>query len=214
MKGYLPKPDQLPSSMPHLRDGWGRRICRGILRLCGWSVVGQFPDVARAVLIAAPHSSWWDGIWGLLVKVGIGADVKFMGKQELFAGPLGGLLRRLGGMPIDRSAAKGVVEQMIDQYRQRDAFWLGIAPEGTRKQVERWKSGFWHIAHDAGVPIVTACFNYPDKTIVIGPLFQTSDDMQADLRRLRTFYAPFRGKHRNVDQPGNGVERCSEEGGS
>lgn len=87
---------------------------------------------------------------------------------------------------------------MIDQFGQRDRLWLGIAPEGTRKPVERWKSGFWHIAHGAGVPIVTAYFNYPDKTIGIGPLFDTSTDMEADLARLRAFYAPFRGKHRNV----------------
>ncbi len=198
MKGYLPTPAQLPSRMPHLRDGWRRKTCRAVLRLCGWSLVGEFPDVPRAVLIAAPHSSWWDGAWGLLMKVGIGADVHFMGKQELFRGPLGSLLRRLGGMPIDRGAAKGVVEQMIDQFRQRDALWLGIAPEGTRKAVTRWKSGFWHIAHDAGVPIVTAWFNYPDKTIGIGPLFETSGDMEADLARLRAFYRPFKGKHRDV----------------
>ncbi|MFC5582293.1 lysophospholipid acyltransferase family protein [Rhodanobacter terrae] len=198
MKGYLPTPAQLPPHMPRLRDGWRRRICRAVLQLCGWSFVGTFPDVPKAVLIAAPHSSWWDGVWGLLMKVGVGADVHFMGKQELFRGPLGSLLRRLGGMPIDRSAPKGVVEQMIDQFGQRDMLWLGIAPEGTRKPVQRWKSGFWHIAHDAGVPIVTAYFNYPDKTIGIGPLFDTSADMDADLARLRAFYAPFRGKHRNV----------------
>jgi 1-acyl-sn-glycerol-3-phosphate acyltransferase len=198
MKGYLPTPAQLPPHMPQLRDGWRRRMCRAVLRWCGWSFVGTFPDVPKAVLIAAPHSSWWDGVWGLLMKVGVGADVHFMGKQELFRGPLGSLLRRLGGMPIDRGAAKGVVEQMIDQFRQRDTLWLGIAPEGTRKPVKRWKSGFWHIAHDAGVPIVTAYFNYPDKTIGIGPLFDTSADMEADLDRLRAFYAPFVGKHRNV----------------
>ena len=198
MKGYLPTPVQLPPAMPHLRDNGWRRACRTVLRLCGWSLVGGFPDVPRAVLIAAPHSSWWDGVWGLLLKVGIGADINFMGKQELFQGPLGNVLRRLGGMPVDRAAAKGVVEQMIDQFRQREALWLGIAPEGTRKPVRRWKSGFWRIAHDAGVPIVTAWFNYPDKTIGIGPLFHTSDDMEADLARLRVFYAPFKGKHRNV----------------
>ncbi|MEP7185211.1 MAG: lysophospholipid acyltransferase family protein [Rhodanobacter sp.] len=198
MKGSLPVPSQLPLHMPRMRDGWGRKTCRAILRLCGWSFVGQFPNVPRAVLIVAPHSSWWDGVWGLLLKVGIGADVKFMGKQELFHGPLGGVLRRVGGMPIDRSSAKGVVEQMVDQFAHRDAFWLGIAPEGTRKVVKRWRTGFWHIAHDAGVPIVTAYFNYPDKTIGVGPLFHGTDNMEADLIRLREFYAPFRGKHRNV----------------
>lgn len=198
MKGYLPSPEQLPANMPHLTDHWGRRLCRGVLRSCGWSLVGNFPDVQKAVLIAAPHSSWWDGIWGLLLKVGIGAEIHFLGKQELFSGPLGGLLRKLGGMPVDRAAAKGVVEQMVDQFSGHERLWLGMAPEGTRKRVKRWRSGFWHIAHDAQVPIVTAWFNYPDKTIGVGPLFHTSDDMEADMLRLRMFYAPFRGKHRDV----------------
>lgn len=198
MRRHPPTPAQLPPRMPHLRDNWRRKTCRGVLRLCGWSLVGEFPDVAKAVLIAAPHSSWWDGVWGLMLKAGIGAEVHFMGKQELFRGPLGSVLRQLGGMPIDRSAAKGMVEQMVEQFEQREKFWLGIAPEGTRKSVARWKSGFWRIAHDAGVPIVTAWFNYPDKTIGIGPLFHTTDDIEADLQRLREFYAPFKGKHRDV----------------
>ncbi len=198
MKAGVPIPAQLPPRMPQLTDDWRRRLCRCVLRLCGWSLVGTFPDVPRAVLIAAPHSSWWDGVWGLLLKVGIGADIRFMGKQELFHGPLGKVLYKLGGMPIDREATKGVVEQMTDALRQHDSLWLGIAPEGTRKRVERWKSGFWHIAHGAGVPIVTAYFNYPKKTIGIGPLFHTSNDLEADLTRLRAFYAPFKGKHRNV----------------
>jgi 1-acyl-sn-glycerol-3-phosphate acyltransferase len=198
MKGHVPTPSQLPPHMPQLRDGWQRRLCRMVLRLFGWSLIGEFPDVPKLVLIAAPHSSWWDGVWGLLMKVAMGADVNFMAKQELFHGPLGGLLRRLGGMAIDRGATKGIVEQMIDQYAHRDALWLGIAPEGTRKAVTRWKSGFWHIAHDAGVPVLPVYFHYPDKVIGVGPLFDTSDDMEADMLRLRAFYAPFRGKHRNV----------------
>jgi 1-acyl-sn-glycerol-3-phosphate acyltransferase len=198
VKGRILTPAQLPPRMPQMRDGWQRALCRFVLRLCGWSLVGEFPDVPRLVLIAAPHSSWWDGVWGLLMKVAIGADVHFMAKQELFRGPLGGLLRRLGGMAIDRATTKGVVEQMIDQFAHRDALWLGIAPEGTRKPVTRWKSGFWHIAHDAGVPVLPVYFHYPDKVIGVGPPFDTSDDMEADLLRLRAFYAPFKGKHRDV----------------
>jgi len=198
MNEHMLTPAQLPAQMPRLPDSWQRKACRALLRLCGWRLVGSFPDAPKAVLIVAPHSSWWDGVWGLMLKAGIGADVHFMGKQELFRGPLGSLLRRLGGMPVDRNATKGVVEQMVEQFQKRERFWLGIAPEGTRKSVTRWKSGFWHIAHEAGVPIVTAWFNYPDKTIGIGPLFETSGDMAADLQRLRAFYAPFKGKHRNV----------------
>lgn len=198
MKGYLPTPAQLPPHVPQLHDGLRRRTCRVLLRLAGWRLAGTLPDVAKLVLIAAPHSSWWDGVWGLLVKVGIGADVHFMAKQELFRWPLDGLLRRLGGMPIDRGAAKGVVEQMIDQFQRRDGLWLGIAPEGTRKPVTRWKSGFWHIAHEAGVPVFPVAFHYPEKIIQFGPLFDTTADMAADLARLRAYYAPFQGKYHGV----------------
>ena len=86
MKASLPIPSQLPAQMPQLRDDWRRRACRAVLRLCGWSLTGEFPDVPKLVLIAAPHSSWWDGVWGLLIKAAIGADVHFMAKQELFRG--------------------------------------------------------------------------------------------------------------------------------
>ena len=92
----------------------------------------------------------------------------------------------------------GVVEQMVAQFTRRDALWLGIAPEGTRKVVPRWKTGFWHIARDAGVPILPVAFDYPTKTIVIGTPLNTSVDMDADIARLRAFYAPFKGRHRNV----------------
>ena len=198
MRRGVPQPSELPPQMPQLRDGWQRRLCRAVLRAAGWGLAGEFPDVPRAVLIVAPHSSWWDGFWGLLLKVAIGAEVHFMGKQELFGGPLGGLLRRLGGMPVDRFATGGVVGQMVSHFQRREGFWLGIAPEGTRKPVTRWRSGFWHIAHTAGVPILPVYFHYPDKTIGVGQPFETSGDMEADLARLRAFYAPFRGKHRSV----------------
>lgn len=184
--------------MPHLRDNWRRRLCRLALRLAGWGLAGEFPDTPKLVLIVAPHSSWWDGWWGLLVKAAIGANVRFMAKRELFVPPLGGVLRTLGGMAINRSATDGVVEQMIAQFARRDALWLGIAPEGTRKAVPRWKTGFWHIAHGAGVPVLPVAFDYPSRTIVIGTPHPTSDDMAADITQLRAFYAPFQGKHRNV----------------
>lgn len=198
MREPVPAPSQLPPGMPHLRDGMRRRLCRGVLRLCGWSVAGEFPDVPKLVLIVAPHSSWWDGIWGLLMKAAIGADVHFMAKRELFRGPLGALLARLGGLPIDRGAAAGTVEQMVERFGKQETLWLGIAPEGTRRHVPRWKSGFWRIAHGAGVPVFPVAFHYPDKTIRLGPLFATTSDMDDDIERLRAFYAPFRGKYHGV----------------
>lgn len=184
--------------MPQLRSHVGRRIARWFITLCGWKLVGEFPDVPRLVLIAAPHSSWWDGFWGLLLKIAIGADVSFMGKRELFVGPLGWVLRKLGGMPITRHTTQGVVEQMATRFHDQPKLWLGIAPEGTRKPVEKWRTGFWHIARAANVPILPVYFHYPERIIGVGSLFQTSDNIDADLQRLKEFYAPWQGKNRRV----------------
>jgi 1-acyl-sn-glycerol-3-phosphate acyltransferase len=184
--------------MPQLPARGRRRLFRAWVRATGWRLEGEFPDVPRLVLIVAPHSSWWDGIFGLLFKVALGVDIAFMAKRELFRWPLGALLRRLGGIPIERKAAHDVVEQMVDRFRTRDRLWLGIEPEGTRKAVTRWKSGFWHIAREAGVPILPGYFDYPRKVIGLGPLFHPTDDKDADIAALREYYRPFRGKHRGV----------------
>ena len=188
----------LPPAMPQCPPNLFRSLCARWLRLCGWRLLGEFPDQAKLILIAAPHSSWWDGFWGLLFKVATGADIAFMGKRELFRGPLGWILRRLGGMPIERPSTHGVVDQMVDRFHASPRLWIGIAPEGTRKRVPSWRTGFWQIARAADVPILPAAFDYPSKTIVIGPLFHASADMHADLAALRAYYAPFRGKRRNV----------------
>jgi len=188
----------LPPSVPQFRQNAWRRLCAGLLRICGWRLAGAMPDRAKLVLIAAPHSSWWDGFWGLIMRSALGIDVSFMAKRELFAGPLGWLLRRAGGVPIERSQSSGVVEQMTARFAASERLWLGIAPEGTRKHVTKWKNGFWHIARKAGVPILPVYFDYPSRTIGLGPLFETTGDIAADLAALHAFYAPWRGKHRGT----------------
>lgn len=188
----------LPPEMPQFRQDARRRLCAWSLRRCGWRVAGTFPNEPRIVLIAAPHSAWSDGFWSLLVKVALGVDISFMAKRELFIGPLGWVLRRLGGIPIERSATHGLVDQLVERFRTIPRLWIGIAPEGTRKPGERWKTGFWHIARAVGAPVLPVYFDYPSKTIGIGPLFHTSPDMSADLAALHTFYQPFRGKHHNA----------------
>ena len=185
----------LPPEMPQFRQNAARRSCAWCLGRCGWRVAGTFPNLPRALLIAAPHTSWWDGIWGLLFKMALGLDITFMGKRELFRGPLGWLLRRLGGMPIERSSTHGIVGQIVARFDASPRLWVGVAPEGTRKPVTVWKTGFWHIARAAAVPIVPIAFDYPSKTITIGALFEPSADLAADLATLRTFYASFRGKY-------------------
>lgn len=189
---------RLPPAMPKLRGNLFRSWCAGWLRACGWRLVGEFPNQPRLILIAAPHSSWWDGYWGLLFKVATGADIAFMGKRELFRGPVGWALRKLGGMPVERSSTHGVVDQMVARFKASSHLWVGLAPEGTRKHVAAWRTGFWHIARNASVPILPAAFDYPSRTITLGPLFHAGNDMDADLAALRDYYAPFRGKRRGV----------------
>lgn len=194
----IPGPDMLPARIPHHRDNIWRKCCRGLLHVSGWRFEGELPDCQRLVVIGAPHSSLWDGVWCLLMKVGMGAEIGIMIKRELFRGPLAWLLRVGGCIPVDRKAAGGVVGQMARRLGGDAPLWLAIAPEGTRKHVAQWKTGFWHIAHKAKVPVFPVAMHYPEKRFVLGPLFETSDDMHGDVQRLRAFFAPYEGKHHGL----------------
>ena len=165
-------------------------------------MVGAFPDIPKGVLIAAPHSSNWDGIWGFAAKLATGVRLSILGKDSLVRIPvLGPWLRRQGVIPVDRSAPHGVVDQAVQAIRRADRMWYAIAPEGTRKLVEHWKPGFWRIAHGAGVPVIPAWFDYASKTIGIGEPIELSDDMQADIARIQRWYAPRKGRNHDVVQP-------------
>lgn len=193
----------LPGQAPRMpRNRWMEWLGRSVLRLGGWRMAGAFPDVPRAVLIAAPHSSNWDGVYGIAAKLGMGVRLSILGKHSLFKIPLlGPLLRWQGVIPVDRGSAQGVVGQAIDALRAAPCMWYAIAPEGTRKQVEQWKPGFWRIAHGAGVPVIVAAFDYPSRTLIIGPAFTLTGDMAADIADIQRWYAPFRGRNHDVVQP-------------
>ncbi|TYT26391.1 acyltransferase [Luteimonas viscosa] len=189
----------LPPNAPRVKpNAFTRWLGRSVLRLGGWRVAGPLPDVPKLVLIVAPHSSNWDGLWGFAAKLALGFEVRVLGKAQLFWWPLGPLLRRLGVIPIDRSAPQGTVGQAVEMIRGSDRIWYALTPEGTRKRVERWKSGFWKIAHEAQVPVLPAYFHYPDRTIGIGALFHTSGDMAADIATLRDWYRPWIGRNRGT----------------
>ncbi len=198
-----PAPDgpvlTLPPNAPRVAPNrFTRWFGRSLLKLGGWRMVGEMPDVRRAVLIGAPHSSNWDGVWGFAAKMAMGLEIRILAKKELFFWPAGPILRALGVIAIDRDAPGGFVGQTVERMKNADAFWLGIAPEGTRKKVEKWKSGFWKIAHEANVPVILEYFHYPDKIIGIGPTVKLSDDFEADMARIRAWYAGWKGKNRDT----------------
>jgi len=189
---------RIPPNMPQFRPSLATAMCRWLLGVFGWRMVGDLPDIAKVVVIAAPHSTNWDVIWGLLFKISLRLDVNFIGKREAFVWPLGPILRAFGGIPVDRSAAHGLVGEMRRQFEARERFWLALAPEGTRKKVQKWKTGFWHIAREANVPVLPVYFHYPEKTVGLGPLFHPTDDVAADMARIREFYRPWIGKNRGT----------------
>jgi 1-acyl-sn-glycerol-3-phosphate acyltransferase len=188
----------LPDCAPRSGNRFTRWIGRSVLRLGGWTMAGDFPDARKMVILAAPHSSGWDAVWGLAAKVALGIRIVVIGKQELFRGPLGWLLQRFGAIPVDRAKAHGVVDMVAERFAQSDAMWFVLAPEGTRKRVEHWKSGFWHIARDADVPVLCAYFHYPERTIGIGPLMWMSGNLKTDMAQVREFYKPWMGKNRGT----------------
>jgi 1-acyl-sn-glycerol-3-phosphate acyltransferase len=170
-----------------------------MLRLGGWRLVGELPNVAKLVVIGAPHSSNWDGVWGLLMKVGLRLDISIMIKREALNGPFGPILRAIGMIPIHRGAALDVVGQMVQRFASHEKMWLGITPEGTRKRVAQWKTGFMRIARDAHVPILPVFFDYPSKTFILGPLFHPGGNMETDMAAIRAQFRPYRGKRRNSE---------------
>ncbi len=188
----------LPPNAPRTHSAFGRWFGRAVLRLGGWTIEGNFPDVPKLVLLAAPHSSAWDAIWGLAAKLAMGVDIAFLAKAELFRGPIGWILRGLGGIPVDRKRAQGAVDQAAASIRNSERMWFVLAPEGTRRRVEHWKSGFWHIARAADVPVFCAWFHYPDRKIGLGQLFDMTGDLKADMARIREYYRPYIGKHRGT----------------
>lgn len=164
------------------------------LRLMGWRIDGDIPDRPRMVIIVAPHSSNWDFIVGVAAKLAMRLRVTYLGKDTLFRFPLGVVMRRLGGIPVDRASANAVVSSVLAQFDNRRRMLLAIAPEGTRRPVERWRSGFYHIARGAGVPILPVALDWGTRTIRIGTLFSTTGDIEADMSELRGRFADARRK--------------------
>jgi 1-acyl-sn-glycerol-3-phosphate acyltransferase len=155
------------------------------LDLMGWRITGDIPDLPKMVLIVAPHSSNWDFIIGVAAKLALRLRVRYLGKDTLFRFPLGIIMRRLGGIPVDRSSSNAVVLSSAQEFERSRQMILAIAPEGTRARVERWKTGFYHIATAARVPILPVALDWGTRTIRIGELFPLTGDLERDVTELR-----------------------------
>lgn len=179
--------------------GVGSEIVRWIsaayLALAGWKLRGDWPGLNKAVLVAAPHTSNWDGLNMLATAGYYRVKLAWMGKKSLTQGPFGWVLKAMGCVPIDRAQSNDVVKAMRDAFAARDRMILAIPPEGTRSLAREWKSGFYHIAHGAGVPLVISVLDYGTKTVRLAAVVETSGDYDADLALIRAHYATAEGKH-------------------
>ena len=171
-----------------------RTLSKGILKLIGWRMVGELP-APKSVLIGAPHTSNWDFPLALLCFWSLSIPARWVAKHTIFRWPVGGLLRRLGGIPLDRAATRDFVKQVVDEFDEASELTFVLAPEGTRSHRDHWRSGFYWIAHGAGVPIVLGYVDYANRIGGIGDSFMPSGDIEADMDRIRRFYADKTGKH-------------------
>jgi 1-acyl-sn-glycerol-3-phosphate acyltransferase len=165
-----------------------------VLALFGWRIEAEVPDEPKLVLIAAPHTSNWDFLLAMATIFALGIRVSWMGKHTMFRWPFKRFLIWIGGVPTDRTAAQGTVQQTIDIFDRCDKFILGLAPEGTRSHVGRWKTGFYHVARGANVPVVMVRLDYGRKVLGIGPSLLPSGDIEADMARIQSFFAGVKGK--------------------
>ena len=171
-----------------------RRAALGLLALAGWRTVMVWPPEPRGVIMVYPHTSNWDFPLGMLFKVGHGLPANWIGKVEMFPWPFTGLLKWLGGIPVDRKRAKGFLDALVDEFRRRDWMWVAIAPEGTRSRTDHLKSGFYQIALAADVPIALGYIDYGTRTVGIDTYLRMTGDRDADMGRIRDFYAGKRGR--------------------
>ncbi|HJV49339.1 MAG TPA: lysophospholipid acyltransferase family protein [Geothrix sp.] len=180
----------LPPAILRQDRGWfWRAFGKAYLRLSGWRVEGAFPEATKCVAIVAPHTSNWDFPLGVALVFAIELRVSWLGKHSLFKAPFRGFLRWLGGIPVDRRASHGVVEACVKTFEAAPGLILGLAPEGTRKGVSRWRTGFYQIAVGAGVPILPVAFDFAEHVIRLMPPFTPSGSLDQDLPLLQ---APFR----------------------
>ncbi|MDH5388870.1 MAG: lysophospholipid acyltransferase family protein [Gammaproteobacteria bacterium] len=174
-------------------------LARAFMAIMGWNVTGKFPDDKKFVLIGAPHTSNWDFFLGLATIFIFRVKAQWLAKDSIFIWPVGILLRSLGGIPIDRKNAHGVVGQMADALTQSEQQVILLAPSGTRKKMPNWRSGFYHIAHQANVPIVCGSLDFKTKQANIGLSLLPTGNIEKDMDKIRQYYKEINAKYPEME---------------
>ena len=181
-----------------VRPGWAK-FCGWLLRRMGWESVGGPMKEKKAIVLGVPHTSVWDFLVSYLFYTQFGKVAHIMIKKEFFFWPMGPILRACGAVPVDRESAASMVRSLIHEMDQADEFHLAIAPEGTRKAVKRWKTGFHLIARETGATVYVGYYDWGRKRISVGEPFELTDDPKADMQRIYDIYRPMgiQGKHKD-----------------
>jgi 1-acyl-sn-glycerol-3-phosphate acyltransferase len=189
-------PSQFGPNVPRRHDPKIAKLANKYLEMSGWQIVGEVPNVKKLVMLAVPHTSNFDGWNAVMVILSVGIDFKLMGKKELFCIPVIGQFLKWGGIiSIDRQKKGSTLQATIERFKTEDQFWLGLAPEGTRSYTEKWKTGFYHIAVGADVPILPIAMDYKTKQIRFLPLFYPTGNIDADLPKIYAYYKGVEGLH-------------------
>ncbi|MEO8733895.1 MAG: 1-acyl-sn-glycerol-3-phosphate acyltransferase [Flavobacteriales bacterium] len=175
-----------------------RTFSRLMLKLLGWRIIDHRPaDMGSAIYLVVPHTSNWDFFIGIFARSVARINANYLAKKSLFDSPFGWFFRAMGGYPVDRSKSTNITDQVVDYFRTVPGFSMAITPEGTRKKVEAWKTGFWRIAKQADVPLILTSFDYPRKEVTLSGPFRVGNDMDTDIATLMEYFKSFTGKNTN-----------------
>ncbi len=189
----------LGDALPRRGNRFSQWIAQSLMSAFGWRIEADIPNQSKIVLVGAPHTSNWDFILTMTTLFSLGIKISWMGKKSLFNWPFKGAMEWLGGVPIDRaSKGVGVVDQTIEAFNNRDKFVIAIMPEATRSLVRKWKTGFYHIAQGADVPILLVRFDYGRKVMGLGPTIEPSGDVTADMAEIQSHFSGIDGKNHSI----------------
>lgn len=178
------------AAVPRRGNAATRFLGRSLMRLWHWQIEGRFPNVPKAVLVVAPHTTNWDFLVCMLGMFALGLRINWLGKHTLFRWPLRPLMFWLGGIPVRRNSRSGTVARLVETFEQRETLLLAVAPEGTRRAVAEWRLGFAHVAAGAGVPVVPIGLDWPRRELMLGPAVALSGDIDAAVSDLRAWFPP------------------------